>query len=217
MLLSGGSTPQATYSLLSQPEKSAQIDWKNVHLFWGDERCVPPDHADSNFKVVKDTLISHISIPDQNVHRIQVEFDPTEAAGHYEMDVRQFFEQHKSHEAKAGLFDLVLLGLGEDGHIASLFPGSPALVEKERWFVSAEHDQPPLPLVTRITATLPLINASQRITFLVTGEKKSDRVLEAIYPQRNRSIPGQLVQPESGRLLWLLDSQAAIKLPARLS
>jgi 6-phosphogluconolactonase len=113
------------------------------------------------------------------------------------------------------LFDLALLGLGEDGHTASLFLGSPALQEKKRWFVMVEHNQPPPPLVTRITATLPLINSTEEVAFLVTGQKKSGKILEVMYPQTNRSLPAQLVQPASGRLLWFLDRGAALKLPSQ--
>jgi len=202
------------YSLLSQPEVSAQIDWIKVHLFWGDERCVHPSHADSNYNMVYDMLISHISIPEKNVHRIYAEQQPAKAAADYESEVRHFFQQHKGRVTGADLFDLVLLGLGEDGHMASLFPGSSALLEKEHWFVMVEHNQPPPPLVTRVTATLPLINTARHVTFLVSGWKKSEWVREAIYPESNRSLPAQLVQPGTGRLLWLLDSQAAFRLPS---
>lgn len=214
ILLSGGSTPQAMYSYLSQPEVSARIDWMNVHLFWGDERCVHPSHADSNYHMVYDMLISHISIPEKNIHRIHAEGQPARAAADYEREVRHFFQQRQDRVTGTDLFDLVLLGLGEDGHVASLFPGSPALLEKEHWCVMVEHNQPPPPLVRRVTATLPLINTARQVTFLVSGEKKSERVREVIYPETNRSLPAQLVQPGSDRLLWLLDSQAALKLPS---
>lgn len=215
VLLSGGSTPQPAYMLMSQPEISRRIDWGKMHLFWGDERCVHPNHADSNFNSVHDALLAHVSIPEKNIHRIRGEHQPAKAAADYEDEVRQFFQQHKGRETGVGLFDLALLGLGEDGHTASLFPGSPALQEKKRWFVMAEHNQPPPPLITRITATLPLINSTEEVAFLVTGQKKSGKVLEVMYPQTNRSLPAQLIQPASGRLLWFLDRGAALKLPSQ--
>jgi len=214
VLLSGGSTPQPAYLRMSQPEISRRIDWQNVHLFWGDERCVHPNHADSNFNGVHETLLAHVSVPEKNIHRIRGEYQPAKAAEDYESEVRQFFQRHKGRETGANLFDLALLGLGEDGHTASLFPGSPALKEIKRWFVRVEHNQPPPPLVTRITATLPLINSSTEVVFMVTGKKKSGRVREVILPQANHPLPAQLVQPASGRLLWFLDQEAAVKLPS---
>jgi 6-phosphogluconolactonase len=163
--------------------------------------------------MVYDALIAHLSIPQDNVHRIRAEQVPVKAAVDYENEARRFFQQRKGRHSDGELFDLALLGLGEDGHTASLFPGSPALLEKERWFVMVEHDQPPEPLVDRVTATLPLINASHQVTFLVSGEKKADRVRQALVAEKNRAMPVQLVQPVSGNLLWLLDRPAALKLP----
>jgi 6-phosphogluconolactonase len=146
------------------------------------------------------------------VHRIRTEQDPAKAAAEYENEARRFFQQNEGRVGEGGLFDLVILGLGEDGHTASLFPDSPALHEKERWFVMVEHNQPPAPLKDRVTATLPLINSAHQVTFLVSGEKKAERVRQVLQAEKNRSLPAQLVQPVSGNLLWLLDRPAALKL-----
>jgi 6-phosphogluconolactonase len=141
LVLSGGTTPKAIYSLLGQPPLIGRVPWSRVHFFWGDERCVPPDHADSNYKMAFEALLARLSSPPQNIHRIQGEIPPDEAAAAYECAIAEFFGEENRHPR----FDLILLGMGEDGHTASLFPGSPALDETGRWVVAVEHNQPPAP------------------------------------------------------------------------
>jgi 6-phosphogluconolactonase len=210
LVLSGGSTPKMTYDLLTQ----AELDWTRIHAFFGDERCVPPDHPDSNYRMARQTLLDHVPIPDENVHRMRGEISPERAAAEYEQTLRDFFHAagakrgSKLHDPNS--FDLVLLGLGEDGHTASLFPGSPALQEKERWVVAIPHDGPPPPQVTRISLTLPVINAAAQVNFLVAGEKKAD-ILKCVLAAPSTShpmLPAQMVHPSSGNLHWLIDRAA---------
>lgn len=199
--LAGGSTPVAAYALLA----SVPLDWGNIHIFWGDERCVPPDDPESNYRMALRTFLEKVDMPQGNIHRVPTELPPVEAAAAYEQELRSFFSQ-----ANLPVFDLVLLGLGEDGHIASLFPGAPELEERQRWVVSVEHRQPPLPLVDRVTLTLPVINAARQVTFLVSGEGKAQRLARVLASpeSENAALPAQLVQPERGNLLWLVDQYA---------
>lgn len=197
--LSGGSTPKAVYQLLAE----SPLEWKNIHLFWGDERCVPPDYPDSNYRMTVDSLISHIHIPPQNIHRICGELAPEEAAESYEHELRTYF-------GEVAHFDLVLLGLGEDGHTASLFPNSFALEERSRWAVAVPHNVPPLPLVPRVTLTLPILNNARHVVFLVSGAAKSARLAEVLRsPIKSPSLPATLVQPTDGELVWIMDRSAA--------
>lgn len=201
--LSGGSTPRSLYAYLALPEVSRRIHWNAVHLFWGDERCVPPDHTDSNFRMVSETLLEHIPIPQSNIHRIPGELQPAEAAAHYEHDLRNYF-------GETPRIDLALLGMGEDGHTASLFPGSPALDEMTHWVVDVEHLIPPPPLVSRITLTLPVFNAAHNIVFLVAGLSKAARLAEVLAGSvQPDSLPAQAIHPVQGRLFWMVDQFAA--------
>lgn len=197
--LSGGSTPRALYQLLAE----TPLAWEAIHLFWGDERCVPPDHADSNYRMTAESLLRRIAIPPENVHRIEGELPPEEAALRYEDELRKFFDG-------VPRFDLILLGLGEDGHTASLFPDSPALHERTRWVVAVSHTTPPPPLVPRVTLTLPVINAARQVVFLVSGAGKAKRLAEVLHvPTPSPLLPASMVRPDSGELLWLLDQPAA--------
>lgn len=199
--LSGGSTPRQLYIRLADPEFSTQIPWRAVHLFWGDERCVPPDHPESNYRMVKESL--RVSIPSANIHRIAGELSPYEAAALYEQELRTFF-------GNTPLFDLVLLGLGEDGHTASLFPASPALHEQFRWVVAVSHNVPPPPLVPRVTLTLPVINRAREVLFLVSGVAKAERVAQILgHTSSSTELPAGAVNPSDGNLTWLLDAPAA--------
>jgi len=193
--LAGGSTPRALYERLSR----MPLDWQNIHLFWGDERCVPPGHADSNYRMTAESLLDHIPIPPENIHRILGELSPAQAAESYEQELRAFF-------GDSPRFDLVLLGMGDDGHTASLFPGSPALAEFVRWAVAVEHTTPPLPLVSRVTLTFGVFNAARRVIFLVSGGGKASRLAEI---QRGDDYPAGRIQPADGDLLWFLDESAA--------
>jgi len=208
LALAGGSTPRMVYSLLAEEA----LDWERIHLFWGDERCVEPEHSDSNFRMVRETLLDHIHIPEQNIHRMRAELPPEKAAVDYESELRAHFEKQFRIDDQY-TFDLILLGMGEDGHTASLFPGSPSLEESERWVAAVEHDQPPPPLVTRISLTLPVINAARQVTFLVTGANKAARLKQVFMtpPSPQSALPIQHVQPTNGRVRWFLDQDAASK------
>jgi 6-phosphogluconolactonase len=212
--LAGGSTPKAMFLQISQPVNLRQVDWTRVHLFWGDERCVPADCADSNYHMTRQTLLDIVPIPDRNIHRIPGEFEPEAAAAAYEGVLKEFFGSETFPR-----FDLILLGLGEDGHTASLFPGSPALVENERWVVAVEHNIPPVPMVPRVTLTLPVFNAAKRVVFLVAGQSKAESLARVIRPpgQGETALPAQLICPLDGTITWLVDQAAGkfIKLDER--
>jgi 6-phosphogluconolactonase len=212
LLLSGGTTPDAVYRRLAQPGAFSRLDWSRVHLFWGDERCVSAYHAFSNYAMVQRSLLNHIPIPAGNIHRIPVEQGADAAAESYAAELHRFF---CGDARKPPSFDLVLLGLGEDGHTASLFPGSPALEEAERWAVGVAHSLPPPPLVPRVTVTLPLINAARRVLFLVSGESKANIFYRAILGEESPPLPAQRVSPPSMRVTWLVDEQAAKRLLGR--
>ncbi len=217
ILLSGGSTPRALFQLLADPASPyrARIAWEAVRFFWGDERQVPPDHADSNFRMAREAMLDHVPVPAAHVHRIAgEEADAGRAAALYESDLIATFHLRQDRDATADLdwprFNVVLLGLGEEGHTASLFPGSPVLGE-HRHLVAAPwveaHE------TYRITVTPPVINHAARVIFLVSGASKA-AALAAILegPPQPALYPAQVVAPEKGRLLWLLDRAAASQL-----
>ena len=204
--LSGGSTPAALYRLLAEEPYRAQIPWTQVHLFWGDERCVPPDHPDSNYWLASETLISHVPIPSVNVYRVRGELEPELAARAYEKTLQDFFCGPRTR------FDLVLLGLGNDGHTASLFPGSDALHERERLAVAVEaryQDRP----VHRVTLSLPVINTARQVLFLVTGRAKAG-IVQAVLEGPEGLLPAQQIRPTAGQTAWMLDREAAGQLRA---
>lgn len=215
IVLSGGKTPKSLYENLAAPPYAAKIPWPHIHLFWGDERCVPGDHPESNFSMAFRALISRVPIPSQNVHRIPAEIEPPEdAAKTYEKILREFFRSSNTHSNfphGGGLFpsfDLILLGVGGDGHTASLFPGDQALEETKRWVtaVRTPHGSPP---VARITLTLPLINRGRCIVFLVSGSGKRE-VLRSILDDPDsaaRRYPAARVSTD-GRVVWLIDDEA---------
>jgi 6-phosphogluconolactonase len=202
--LSGGSTPKKLFEQLASPAVRAEVTWERMNFFFGDERCVPPDHKDSNYRMAHEALLSKVPVPAAQVHRMAGEMEPSRAASAYEAELRRAF---------SGLplprFDLVLLGIGEDGHTASLFPGTPALDETARWVVANHVDQ----LDTdRLTLTFPVINAARRIVILATGAPKTD-IIQAVFSGAGR-YPVERVSPTDGELIWLLDAQAGQKLPA---
>jgi 6-phosphogluconolactonase len=200
--LAGGSTPKAAYALLT----NVPMDWERMHIFWGDERCVPPEHSDSNFRMACGAFLESIDIPKENIHRVSGELPAGQAAEAYEDELRLFFPK-----VEFPVFDLILLGLGADGHTASLFPGSPAVEERRRWVAAVEHRHPPEPLVDRVTLTLPVINAARQVTFLVSGADKAESLKGILTPaagQAEPRLPAQLVQPSDGSLLWLVDRAA---------
>jgi 6-phosphogluconolactonase len=204
--LSGGNTPRMLYAYLAQAPYAQKIPWSQTHLFWGDERFVPANHPDSNFAMASQALIKHAPIPPQNVHRVITEhFVPEEAADMYENTLRERFEAFVSLSAE-GLpaFELILLGMGKDGHTASLFPDSPVLNEKKRW-VAATPVPNLVPQVRRITLTFPVINAARNVIFLVTGPEKQP-IVQAILdaPEKARELyPAAKVEPR-GTLYWFL-------------
>ncbi len=204
--LPGGSTPRLLFTLLSNLPWVRRIDWAHVHVFWGDERCVPPDHPDSNYRLAYETLLHHVPVPTEQIHRISGELPPAEAARSYEQTLRAFFPEDASANPQPR-FDLLLLGLGDDGHTASLFPGTLALTETTRWVV--ENYVPRLD-AWRITLTAPAINAAAHVIFLVSGAAKAE-ALQAVLrgPFRPSAYPAQLIQPRAGQLLWLVDQAAA--------
>jgi len=200
--LSGGSTPRALYELLGSTEYRERIDWRGVHLFWGDERCVPPDHSESNFGMVRESWISQIQIPAENIHRMEGEKEPRAAAAAYEQELQQFFAPAPGQMPR---FDLILLGVGADGHTASLFPGSAALDEQERFVVA---DYVEKLKAHRLTLTLPVINAAAQVTFLVSGASKADVVRRILRGSETAELPAAKVRSANGSLAWLITKDA---------
>jgi 6-phosphogluconolactonase len=208
--LAGGSTPRALYKVLATEPWASRIDWAKVYLFWGDERCVSPDHPDSNYRMVRETLLSRVQIPPGNVFRIRGDRDPNFAASTYEATLREFFARRAGHskpqEAQAR-FDLVLLGMGSDGHTASIFPDTPALHEQNHWVVA--HYVEKLG-AWRITMTPVCINAARNIRFFVAGADKASRLKQVLYgPYQPDTMPAQAIKPQDGTLVWLVDKAAA--------
>jgi len=203
--LAGGGTPRGVYELLATPPFSEQIPWGRVHVFWGDERCVPPDDPGSNYRMARETLLDRVPLPTDNIHRVHGELDPETAAQAYAAELRDFFG------AQWPVFDLILLGMGDDGHTASLFPGSDALREKTRPVVgvTAQYQDRP---ARRVTLTPPAINAARHVMFLVVGASKAN-ALQAVLegPYQPHRLPAQIVQPTDGHLVWLVDGMAAKK------
>ncbi|MDZ7269658.1 MAG: 6-phosphogluconolactonase [candidate division KSB1 bacterium] len=206
--LSGGATPAGMYRRLAVPPLAGAIDWQRVHLFWGDERAVAPHHADSNYGMARQVLLAHLALPVANVHRMPADYyDLAVAAGSYANELRAFFDLPPG---ALPVFDLILLGLGTDGHVASLFPGTPALAERAR--LVAENPVPQLQTM-RLTLTLPVINAAANVWFLVTGADKAEMVAHALQPgPAAPAIPARQVQPEHGAVTWFLDRAAAARL-----
>lgn len=207
--LSGGSTPKALYSLIATSEFSEQLAWQQIHFFWGDERCVPPDHAESNFRMVDESLLSKIPIPGDNVHRMIGEIEPAIAAAAYEAELRRLFP---SSPEKLPSFDLMLLGLGEDGHTASLFPGSSAMSETEHWVATTYVEKLD---AHRLTLTFPVINNAAQIAFLVAGKSKSAIVKEILTTEKC-DYPAARIKPDNGQLIWFVTQDAASALTNQL-
>jgi len=208
--LSGGSTPRPLYTLLATEAYSQRIDWPRVHIFWGDERCVPPDSPQSNYQMAREALLDAVPIPVSNVHRIHGEEDPELAAAAYEKELRAFFGVNSTDGSPRLGFDLVLLGMGDNGHTASLFPGVAAVTEKKRWLMAQYVE---VASMWRITLTPVVINAAKNVLFIVSGAEKAERlhsVLEG--PFQPEVLPAQIIRPARGRLLWLLDKAAAGRL-----
>jgi 6-phosphogluconolactonase len=206
LALAGGATPRRTYELLAAPPLKDQAPWDRVHVFWGDERCVPPDDPRSNARLAREAWLDRAPIPGPQIHPINCARDPAAAARDYEARLREFFA------GAPPRLDLVLLGLGHDGHTASLFPGAPVLEEQERWAAAvyvADGD------LHRVTLTAPFINRARLVVFLVAGGVKAQVLQDVLHGPRDPArLPAQLIRPHPGDLLWLADQPAAALLPA---
>jgi 6-phosphogluconolactonase len=203
--LAGGNTPRPVYARLAAADHAERIDWSKVHVFFSDERCVPPDDPASNYRMAREALLDHVPLPTNNIHRVRGEEDPTLAALAYEQELQALFGT-----APAPAFDLICLGMGDDGHTASLFPGTAALRERERWVVA---QYVAVALAWRVTFTAAFINAARHVAFLVEGAEKSEtlrRVLEGAY--QPDVLPAQLIQPISGQAHWLVDAAVATRI-----
>jgi 6-phosphogluconolactonase len=207
--LNGGSTPTRLFELLAT-DYHEKADWSKVHVFWGDERCVPPADSGSSYGQARDILLSHVLIPDSNIHRIKGELGPAEASKDYSLTLRGF----ASPPLEWPRFDLVYLGMGEDGHTASLFPGSPVDVSEPTMPVTAHYQDRP---ANRVTLTPIVFNSARMVVFMATGEKKAIPLAEVLSDRYNPAkYPAQRIDPKDGRLVWLVDKAAASKLPKEL-
>lgn len=201
--VSGGSTPRSVYQLLGAPAYRGRVRWSDTHFFWGDERHVPPDHPESNYRMAVEAMLSNVPVPPANVHRIRSEVPDADAAARdYDRVIRECVDGKP-----VPRFDLLHLGLGTDGHTASLFPASSALVERERacvanWVARLN--------AYRITMTLPILNAARIVVFIVAGAEKASIVQRVLRESAELSpLPAQLVRPSDGELWWMLDQAAA--------
>lgn len=214
--LSGGSTPKGLYLRMAETDLRHEFKWHAFHFFWGDERFVPITDIRSNYRMAAETLLTKCDIPVENIHPIKTkEITPEESAHLYEEDLKSYFNLKKGEFPE---FDLILLGLGHDGHTASLFPGNPALDEKERLAVAVSDPEVEEP---RITLTLPVINRAKHVICMVSGTEKA-AILNTVIgesPRKDHALPAQLVQPEKGTLSWYVDKSAmsmlATKIPAK--
>jgi ribulose-phosphate 3-epimerase len=211
--LSGGSTPRRLYQLLAAEPYRSHVDWSRVEFFWGDERCVPPDHPESNYRMAREAMLAQLPVPAEHVHRMLAERGNLDAAAReYQDEMARAFGS-KPGDVEPPAFDLVLLGMGPDGHTASLFPGTDALREATRWVAP---NRVPQLATDRLTLTLPVLNRAREVLFLVAGADKTDRLVEVLTgPADGTRLPSQLIQP-AGRLLWFIDQAAAARLPRAL-
>ncbi|MDD2541713.1 MAG: 6-phosphogluconolactonase [Desulfuromonadaceae bacterium] len=199
--LAGGSTPRRTYELLASKSFRELIPWQNTHIFWGDERCVPGDDLRNNAQMARQALLNHVPIPQNQVHPMVCDRSPQEATVEYEALLRSFFAEGRPQ------FDLVLLGLGENGHTASLFPGTPVLEEQQHWVASVYVAEEKL---HRLTLTAAVINQASLVVFLVSGSAKAPILRNVLKEAQDpHNIPARLIKPIDGGLLWLVDRDAA--------
>jgi len=208
--ISGGSTPRAAFAALADPDQPwlRRMPWDKLDLFWADERCVPPGDAESNFRMTRESLLDHVPLKPEQIHRMEGELDPEVAASRYESELRNSF---RLEGAQSPRFDLIALGMGDDGHTASLFPNTAALHEMSR-LVTANHV--PQRDAWRITLTWPVINSASSVFFLVAGEDKASILREVLVgPRDPERLPSQLIWPSSGILTLILDRAAAALLP----
>jgi len=203
--LAGGSTPKKLYTLLATDTFRSQIPWDAIHFFWGDERHVPPDHHDSNYRMARETLLAHVPVPEDHVHRIPGEMqDAEEAADCYERELQEFFQLPPGKKPR---FDLILLGMGPDGHTASVFPGTSAVHETTRCVVAPWVEKFS---TFRITLTPAVLNEAAQVMFLVSGHDKAETLRSVLEgPYQPDIFPAQVINPTQGQLLWLVDKEAA--------
>jgi 6-phosphogluconolactonase len=208
--ISGGTTPKAMFALLADPARPflKQVAWDKLDLYWVDERCVPPDHADSNYRMTREALLSKVPLAAERIHRMEGELEPEAAAARYEAVIRNGF---RLEGAETPTFDLILLGMGDDGHTASLFPHTQALNEMSHISVA---NHVPQKDTWRITLTWPVINQGREVAFLIEGPAKAEVLHNVMLgPYQPETYPSQIIRPASGKLLLLLDTAAAAKLP----
>ena len=204
--LAGGSTPRGVYELLAGGEFRGRVDWENVHVFFGDERAVPFGHADSNFRMASESLLSRVNVPEKNIHRIEGVGDAAANASDYESEMRGLFGD----DAEWPRLDLVMLGMGDDGHTASLFPHTAALDERRAWVAANWVEKLG---AWRITLTAPAVNAARHVLFLAGGAGKAERLREVLKGERDPArLPSQLIRPHDGTLEWFVDRAAASRL-----
>jgi 6-phosphogluconolactonase len=200
--ISGGSTPRSIHRLFAEEPCCSEIPWGKTHIFWADDRCVPENSPASNYGRAKKDFLDRVSIPREQIHRMPGEASPKDGALKYQEELANFFYL-KGEEFP--VFDLIFLGIGEDGHTASLFPGQRALEERERFVVAVKGGDPN---VSRLTMTYPVLNRGILIVFIVSGKKKAS-IVKAVLEEEQRQFPAQMIQPLNGTLVWLLDQGAA--------
>jgi 6-phosphogluconolactonase len=200
--ISGGSTPRAMHRLLAQEPYVSDIPWQNIHLFWVDERMVAFDHPDSNFGSAKKDFLNKILIPPDQVHPMPAMELPEEGAKQYQEEINSYFTGIAINDP---IFDLIILGIGKDGHIASLFPGQSSREDSERSVISVKGGQPN---VSRLTLTYPVLNSARHILFLASGKEKAS-VVKSVFEKSTGSLPVHKIIPEDGKLTWILDREAA--------
>ena len=208
--LNGGNTPTRLFQLLATDYRD-KVDWNQIHVFWGDERCVPPDDLGSSYGRARDLLLSHVSIPPGNIHGVNTSLSPAEAASDYALFLRQF----SNSPLFVPRFDLIYLGMGEDGHTASLFPNSTVHATETVISVTAHYQDRP---ANRVTLTQLVFNQAHMIVFMATGEKKAVTLAEVLSDRYNPAqYPAQRIDPKDGELIWLVDEAATSKLPRTLT
>ena len=207
IVLSGGSTPKGIYQCMASPSFRNKFRWDKIHFFWGDERWVPPEDQRSNYRMVSEALLTKVNIPPENIHPIQTkDYNLQTSVNKYEEIIKNFFKLKKD---ELPVFDLILLGIGQDGHTSSLFPGNPVLLVKDHLVASASQKGIP---EKRITLTYPAINHAGMIYFLISGLDKADIVAEVLENRNGGKLPAKEIKPTQGDISWFLDKAAASKL-----